>query len=104
MSGLQVVLCRDAPNSAAPREAAQVAHFAHVERILDRIAVSGPLRDAEGRATGSLLILRVIDAAEAEAIMRAAPYYIAGVWAEMQIETFLPAAGDWIGETVWKPS
>ncbi|MFO0335596.1 MAG: YciI family protein, partial [Pseudomonadota bacterium] len=75
------ILGRDAPGSDAPRRQHLDAHLAHVERVIDRILVAGPLRDPSSGATvGSLLVVDVPDAAAARAFIEADPYYAAGVW------------------------
>jgi uncharacterized protein YciI len=95
------VTCRDAVGSAAPRERALAAHFAYVETILDRILVAGPLKDDGGALVGSLLILATEDEAEARQIIETDPYFAAGVWAEIRYDLFIPAAGRWLGGTIW---
>ena len=95
------VICRDAPGSAGPREAQLAAHFAHVEAVLDQILVAGPLKDVDGNLVGSLLILATDDEAEARRIMETDPYFAAGVWAEIRYDTLIPAAGRWLGGTIW---
>ncbi len=96
-----VVLAWDAPDSADARAAARDAHFAHIGNVVDRIAVAGPLKDDSGVAIGSLFVLSVASAAEAEAILRADPYFRAGVWATWAIHPFVAAAGEWVGGTIW---
>jgi len=91
----------DGPNSAGPRASARDAHFAHIETIIDKIAVAGPLKDAEGNNIASLVVLRVETAEEAEAVLKSDPYFAAGVWASWTIYPFLPAAGDWVGGKTW---
>lgn len=91
----------DAPGSAKPRATQQTAHFAHIETILDKIALAGPLRDDAGQSVGSLLIFKVASAGEAEMLFRADPYFKAGVWERWEIQAFQPAAGEWIGGKIW---
>lgn len=95
------IVARDGPGAEPRRMAVRDAHFAHVERHLDRIAVAGPLKDAAGGFTGSILVVAAASEAEARAMLEADPYWIAGVWADVTIEPFVPAAGTWIGGTIW---
>jgi len=74
------VMAWDGTNSAARRAAARTAHFTHIERIIDKVAVAGPLKDSQGAMIGSLVVLDVADAAEAEALLKSDPYFEAGVW------------------------
>lgn len=95
------VIAWDVPDSAAIRDAARGAHFAHIERIIDKVAVAGPLKDASGAMIGSLVVLAVADAAEAEAVLKSDPYFAAGVWASWTINPFVAAAGEWVGGKIW---
>jgi uncharacterized protein len=101
MSSHFAIIAWDAPNSAAPRARASAAHFAHIDRIIDRIAIAGPLKDDDGQNIGSMLVFKAETAAEAEALFRSDPYFAAGVWDRWTINAFLPAAGDWIGGKIW---
>lgn len=101
MSSHFTIFAWDTPGSAEHRSTQQAAHFAHVETILDKIALAGPLRDADGQSIGSLFVLKVATAEEAEMLFRADPYFKAGVWERWEIHPFLPAAGEWIGGKIW---
>ncbi len=95
------MLAWDGADSAPIRAAARDAHFAHIERIIDKVAVAGPLKDADGANIGSLFVLAVADAAEAESVLRSDPYFDAGVWDRWTIHPFLAAAGRWVGGKIW---
>jgi uncharacterized protein len=96
-----VIVAWDAPDSAPLRAAARDDHFAHIERIIDKVAVAGPLKDADGAFVGSMILLDVADAAEAESVLRSDPYFAAGVWDRWTIHAYLAAAGDWVGGKIW---
>lgn len=95
------IICWDAPDSASIRAAARDLHFARIERIMDNLAIAGPLKDASGAFIGSLVIVKAEDETEARAILEGDPYFIAGVWARFEIHDFMPAAGEWIGGRIW---
>jgi uncharacterized protein len=95
------VIAWDVADSATLREAARDAHFAHIERVIDKIAVAGPLKDDAGANIGSLFVLDVANAAEAEALIRSDPYFAAGVWDRWAVHPFLAAAGEWVGGKTW---
>ena len=95
------IISHDAPGSVGPRLAHRDAHFAHIETIVEKIAVAGPIKDAAGANIGSLVVLKCETAEEAEAILKSDPYFAAGVWARWDIHPFLPAAGEWIGGKIW---
>ena len=95
------ILCWDAPGPAEARSSARDAHFARIETIIDRLAIAGPLKDASGAFTGSLVIVKAADEGGARAILEADPYFAAGVWERFEISEFVPAAGEWIGGKIW---
>lgn len=99
--GQFVVLAWDVADSAPIRDAARDAHFAHIGRMMEKIAVAGPLKDADGANIGSLFVLNAGDAAEAEAVLLSDPYFAAGVWDRWTVHPFLAAAGEWVGGTIW---
>ena len=96
-----VVLAWDSPGSAEPRERLLDEHFAHIASIVERISVAGPLKDTGGANIGSLFVLDVSDADEAERLFKSDPYFAAGVWERWQVLPFLAAAGEWVGGTIW---
>jgi uncharacterized protein len=91
----------DGPDAAQKRDAARDAHFAHIEAIMDKIAVAGPLKTDNGGFVGSLLVVKAADGAEARAILESDPYFGAGVWERCEIHPFVAAAGEWIGGKIW---
>lgn len=95
------IIARDGPDGNALRSAHRDAHFAHIETIMDKVSIAGPLRTAEGGFSGSLVVVETADAGEAEAILKADPYFAAGVWSEWEVHPFLAAAGTWIGGKSW---
>ncbi len=101
MSNAYAVIAWDGPDSAAKRAEFRLRHFAHVEQIMDKVLIAGPLKDADGNFTGSLVVVKAEDEAEAEAILKSDPYFKAGVWDRWEIQFFLPAAGDWVGGKTW---
>lgn len=101
MSRHFMILAWDRPNSADARATARDAHFAHIETIIDRIAVAGPLKGPTGSNIGSLFVLDVGSAHEAEDVLRSDPYFRADIWEKWEIHPFLPAAGEWVGGKIW---
>jgi uncharacterized protein YciI len=99
-----VAICRDDPqrDTGALREAHKLAHFAYIESILGRLLVAGPLpQPPDGAHRASLFVYAVETEVEARAMLQADPYFQAGIYSDVELQAFLPAAGGWIGGTVW---
>ena len=96
------VYCRDRPDSQDARKAAAQDHLRYVEGILDRIALAGPLFSDDGsQMNGSFYVFRTSSLAEARRWLEADPYFAAGFWASVEFRPFLPAAGTFVGGTIW---
>jgi hypothetical protein len=96
-----IVWDRPGPDAAAARTRLLAAHLAHVETIMDRIAVAGPLLGTDGKPTGSLIVLDVETVAAARAIFESDPYFGAGIWQEPAIVPYRAVAGAWVGGKAW---
>jgi uncharacterized protein YciI len=101
MTKLFAVMTQDQPEGAALRGQHMAAHLAHVEANMARLAVAGPLRDADGAVCGSLLVVHGEDEADVRAFMAQDPYFAAGVWAQIDVRAFNAVAGDWVGGRAW---
>jgi hypothetical protein len=102
MPWLAVCTDRTDTDTAPLRAAGKAAHFAYIDSILDRLLVAGPLAEpgsASHRA--SFFIYDVASAAEARALLEADPFFAAGIYGDVRLEPFWPAAGRWIGGTLW---
>lgn len=92
---LFLAYCRDAEEAPRLRREHLAAHLAWVEREAARIRVAGPLRNAAGEFTGSVLVVEAADASAAERLLAGDPYRRAGVWAAVELHAFHAAAGTW---------
>jgi uncharacterized protein len=101
MGNAYAVMAWDGPDGEAKRAEFRLQHFAHVENIMDKVLIAGPLKNADGAFSGSLVVVKANDEAEAEAILKSDPYFKAGVWERWDIQFFFPAAGDWVGGKTW---
>lgn len=96
------VYCRDRPDSQGARKAAAQAHLRYVDSILGHIALAGPLFTEDGLSmTGSFYVFRTTNLDEARRWLEADPYFAAGFWATVEYRPFLPAAGEFVGGTIW---
>lgn len=80
-----MILAIDAPGKAELREKHRHGHVSHFKAHADRIALAGPFT---GDRAGSLVIFRCETVGEAQAFIRADPFYDAGVWGRIEIEPF----------------
>lgn len=89
-------------SDAAPELRRQhlAAHLAWVERVMDRILVAGP-RIEDGEMRASFYLVEASDEAAARALISEDPYWDAGVWRTMQVRSFAPVAGRWVGGKTW---
>ena len=96
------VICHDGPDSQSARKAAARDHLRYVETILERLALAGPLFSDDGqRMIGSLYVFKTGSLDEARRWLEADPYFAAGFWQSIDFRPFLPAAGDFVGATIW---
>lgn len=92
---------RPGPEPARLRRELLAAHLAHVERVMDHILVAGPLTDASGVVTGSLLVFDTADEAAARTLMDDDPYTHGGIWDRVEVRGFAAVAGGWVGGRTW---
>jgi uncharacterized protein YciI len=96
------VICRDGPDSQVARKAAAPDHLRYVQTILERLALAGPLFSPDGqRMVGSLYVFKTGSLDEARQWLEADPYFAARFWQSIDYRPFLPAAGDFVGGTIW---
>ena len=97
-----IVYCQDRSGADDLRKEFLADHFAYIETILERIAVAGPMRDRSGgHIMGSCFIYHTDDEAEARELLKNDPYYMAGIYDQIECHQFLGAAGTWVGGKIW---
>jgi uncharacterized protein len=95
------VYLNDTPAAPTLRVTHLAAHLTFVETNMVRYAVAGPLRDAHSAIVGSLLILKGESIADTRAFLERDPYFIAGVWGDVEIREINAVAGEWVGGKAW---
>lgn len=101
MSSTYAIYATDRSDAGSLREDKLLEHLHHVEKHLDRLLVAGPLRDEKGNFTGSLLIVKAENEADARAMLEQDPYFGADLWSQIEIKAFGAVAGDWVGGKTW---
>ena len=99
-----IALCEDDPtvDTAALRRQERQAHFGYIESILGRLLVAGPVSyPMDGAYTASLFVYAADSEHEARQLLEDDPYFRAGIYGKVRLAPFQPAAGEWIGGTIW---
>lgn len=84
---LFVLMATDRPNALEIRLATRQAHIDYV-RGSGLVKIGGPLLDAAGEMTGSMLLIEAEDLAAAEAFAAADPYVLAGLFETVELRPF----------------
>lgn len=86
---------RDSEDALGLRMTTRPAHLEYIASLGERIALAGPILDADGSTPrGSLLGYKVATQSEAEAILAADPYTHAGLWGDVRWINTRIVAGD----------
>jgi uncharacterized protein YciI len=82
-----VIHCHDKPDGSARRAELRSAHLDYLVKHHDIMVARGPLLDDAGEWTiGSVLILDVMDKAQAEAFWAAEPFHRSGIYQDWSME------------------
>ena len=85
-------------HAAKMREELMQEHIDHVDTIIDQLVIAGPMfADDNKTVVGSMLIYKTDNKKKARTNLEADPYYAAGVWNKISINTFRAALGDVVG-------
>ncbi|MCT7377246.1 YciI-like protein [Chelativorans salis] len=82
-----VILCQDKPGHLQVRMDTRPEHVAHLEKLnaAGTLKFAGPFLDDEGKPCGSMVAVEAEDSAAAEAIAKADPYALAGLFESVEI-------------------
>lgn len=86
------LICTDKPGALQTRLDNRPAHLAHIEAS-GVVEMAGPFLDAEGRMTGSLIVLDVATLDEAQAWADADPYAKAGLFESVRLTEWKKVVG-----------
>jgi uncharacterized protein YciI len=84
---LFALICKDKPGSLQVRVDTRPAHVAFLEGLNadKKLAFAGPFLDADGKPSGSLVVVEAPDLAGAQALSAADPYANAGLFESVEI-------------------
>jgi len=98
-----LVICRDVADSGALRRRHLERHLAYIESVMDRVAAAGPLAGTvDGDFEGSFFVYLTDDRADAESLLHDDPYFVAGLYREVEFHAFRAVAGAWVGGAAWR--
>ncbi len=80
------IRCNDKPDKGDLRAQSREAHLDYLKGASDRVLAAGPTLGDDGESvTGSVLIIKATDRADAEAFTDADPYAQAGIFERVTI-------------------
>ncbi|MFQ6157988.1 MULTISPECIES: YciI-like protein [Sinorhizobium] len=87
---LFALLCTDKPGALQLRVDTRPDHVAYLNDLNARgiLKIAGPFLDADGKPTGSLVIVKADTLEEARALAEADPYAKAGLFANVEIKAY----------------
>lgn len=90
-----LIVCRDAPDAVPKRTSLLEEHLQYCIRVESRYRVAGVvLADDQNSVAGSAMIVQARDRADALTLVTDDPYYVAGVWAQIDVLPYLIAFGN----------
>ncbi|WFU47277.1 YciI-like protein [Sinorhizobium terangae] len=87
---LFALLCTDKPGGLQLRLDTRPDHLAYLDHLNARgiLKIAGPFLGADGKPTGSLVIVKTETLEEAKAIAAADPYAKAGLFSNVEIKAY----------------
>ena len=96
---LFAIAARDKPDHLELRQSTRDSHLVHLRSLGDRLYAAGPLLDEGGDPVGSLVVVEMGDAAEAQSFADADPYAKAGLFAAVDVSPWNARLGAWVEGT-----
>lgn len=85
---LFALICTDRPDSVELRMKVRPDHLNYLESLGAALKAAGPFTSADGRPTGSLVIVEAPDEEAARRIAAADPYAAAGLFAAVDVRAW----------------
>lgn len=80
-----VIICQDKADCQDLRLSVRAQHLSYLAELGEKVKLAGPFVDEQGRANGSMIMLRVNSLAEAQQIAEADPYAQAALFSSVTI-------------------
>ncbi|MEO1101718.1 MAG: YciI family protein [Pseudomonadota bacterium] len=98
-----LVICRDGPGSAEPRQTHLAGHLEHVEKNWQRYVTAGPIREPGGDAlVGSVFLVNADSLVEAQTLMEGDPYITCGMYDTIEYKELTNSIGLYPGGKIWE--
>ena len=86
---MYAIICFDRPDSAPMRDTHRAAHLEFLDANSGKIVFGGPLKNAaDGPSTGALIVVACPSREDAEALIKADPFYRGGVYESVAVRAF----------------
>ena len=95
------IYCTDSPNTGQIRADSLPGNLTHIEAVMERILIAGPLVSEAGDTIGSMFIITAEDEKAAQDFLEGDPYHKAGIWETIKISEFNAVVGEYIGGKTW---
>ncbi|MFQ5347931.1 MAG: YciI family protein [Rhodothalassiaceae bacterium] len=92
---LFAIIAHDKDGGRAIRATARQAHLDYLADAGERLKLAGPLRDAEEKPIGSLIVIDAASETAARLFAENDPYAQAGLFARVEIHSFAALLGRW---------
>lgn len=95
---LFVILAKDKADGHTIRATTRAAHLDYLSGAGDRLRLAGPLRDADEKAIGSMIVIDAASETAARLFAKNDPYNQVGLFQSVEILPFLAVTGVWAGD------
>ncbi len=95
---LFVILAKDKADGHVIRATTRAAHLDYLAGAGPRLKLAGPLRDADERAIGSMIVIDAASETAARLFAKNDPYNQTGLFQSVEIFPFVAVTGIWAAE------
>ncbi len=98
-----LVVCRDGPDSSAPRKRHLDGHLKHVEDNWRSYVTAGPIREpGDEQIVGSVFLVLSNSLEEAKTLMNGDPYLTCGMYQSIEYSELTNSIGLFPGGKIWE--
>lgn len=97
---LFVILAKDKKDGRTIRAATRAAHLDYLAGAGERLKLAGPLRDADEKPIGSMIVIDAASETAARLFAQNDPYAQVGLFQSVEIVPYLAVTGVWAAKEV----